>query len=137
MFAPASVAAPSAPADSAARFGVGIDTSRYGHYAAFLNSDLQQAAGELEVVESAAGYARLRQRFTDLVNKHHRIRFFVRLDVAGDLGSPVAVEMDGDAPACARQDEMVPGPGAEYGLSRQDRAGTMGEEQPASWCGSR
>jgi len=28
------------------RFGVGIDTSRYGHYAAFLRDDLQPAAAE-------------------------------------------------------------------------------------------
>ena len=27
------------------RIGVGIDTSRYGHYAAFLREDLQAAAG--------------------------------------------------------------------------------------------
>ena len=63
--------------------GVGIDTSRYGHYAAFLDDKLQQAAAELEVAESAQGYARLRQRFLDLVHTHDRGRFFVRLDVAG------------------------------------------------------
>src|SRR5262249_17259604 len=63
--------------------GVGIDTSRYGHYAAFLDDKLQQAAAELEVAESAQGYARLRQRFADLVQKHGRARFFVRLDIAG------------------------------------------------------
>jgi len=28
-------------------FGVGIDVSRYGHYAAFLRDDLQPAADEL------------------------------------------------------------------------------------------
>ena len=37
--------------------GVGIDTSRYGHYAAFLDADLQTAAADLEIVESAAGIA--------------------------------------------------------------------------------
>jgi transposase len=63
--------------------GVGIDTSRYGHYAAFLDADLQQAAPELEVAESAAGYAKLRQRFTDLVAKHRCVCFQVRIDVAG------------------------------------------------------
>jgi transposase len=63
--------------------GVGIDTSRYGHYAAFLDVDLQPAAAELEVAESAQGYARLRERFAHLVAKHGRVRFFVRLDVAG------------------------------------------------------
>src|SRR5262249_23317243 len=44
---------------------------------------LQQAAADLEVAESAQGYARLRQRFLDLVPKHGRARFFVRLEVAG------------------------------------------------------
>ena len=43
--------------------GVGIDTSRYGHYAAFLRDDLQQAAAELQFVESATGYAQFRTRF--------------------------------------------------------------------------
>jgi transposase len=63
--------------------GVGIDTARYGHYAAFLDEQLRQAAAELEVAESAAGYAQLRQRFVDLVRTHGRVRFLVRVDVAG------------------------------------------------------
>ena len=74
------------PADaggSPTGIGVGLDTSRYGHYAAFLNTDLQAAAPELEVVESAVGYAKLRQRFTDLVNKHGNVHFIVRIDAAG------------------------------------------------------
>ena len=49
-----------APApQSPRRLGVGIDTSRYGHYAAFLRDDLQPAADELAFAESAAGYAPL------------------------------------------------------------------------------
>jgi transposase len=63
--------------------GVGIDTSRYGHYAAFLDADLQTAAPDLEVVESAAGYERLRQCLVDLAAKHGRVHFRVRLDAAG------------------------------------------------------
>ena len=63
--------------------GVGIDTSRYGHYAAFLDADLQTAAPDLEIVESAAGYSRLRQRLVDLVGKHGDVHFRVRLDAAG------------------------------------------------------
>jgi hypothetical protein len=63
--------------------GVGIDTSRYGHYAAFVQSDLQQAAAELQFVESAAGYAQLRERFEQLLAKHGRVHFHVRLDAAG------------------------------------------------------
>src|SRR5918993_1001800 len=63
--------------------GVGLDTSRYGHYAAFLDEDLQTAAPDLEVPESAAGYARFHQRLIDLVAKHGRVHFHVRLDAAG------------------------------------------------------
>ncbi len=63
--------------------GVGIDTSRYGHYAAFLDADLQTAAPDLEVLESAAGYARLRQRLSDLVARFGSVHFHVRLDAAG------------------------------------------------------
>src|SRR5262245_40255673 len=70
------------PADVAV-IGVGLDTSRYGHYAAFLSTDLQTAAPDLEVLESAAGYARLRQRLGDLVARHGRVHFHVRLDAAG------------------------------------------------------
>lgn len=63
--------------------GVGIDTSRYGHYAAFLRHDLQQAAAELQFVESAAGYAQFRTRLQDIVARHGNVHFFVRLDAAG------------------------------------------------------
>lgn len=63
--------------------GVGIDTSRYGHHAAFLDEQLQTAAANLDVVESAAGYALLRQRLIDLVARHGRVHFHVRLDAAG------------------------------------------------------
>ena len=63
--------------------GVGIDTSRYGHYVAFLDADLQTAAPDLEVIESALGYAKLRQRLVDLVRRHGRVHFHIRLDAAG------------------------------------------------------
>jgi transposase len=63
--------------------GVGIDTARYGHYVAFLDDRLQSAAAELEVAESAAGYAKLRQRLTDLAHQHGRVHFHIRLDAAG------------------------------------------------------
>jgi len=65
------------------RIGVGIDTSRYGHYAAFLRDDLQPAAGELQFVESAVGYAQLRSRLEQIVSKLGTVHFAVRLDVAG------------------------------------------------------
>jgi transposase len=65
------------------RVGVGIDTSRYGHYAAFLREDLQPAAAELPFAESAAGYARLRQRLEGIRQRHDPVHFVVRLDAAG------------------------------------------------------
>jgi transposase len=63
--------------------GVGIDTSRYGHYAAFLRDDLQPAAAELSFAESAAGYRQLRQRLDAIALRHTHVRFVIRLDAAG------------------------------------------------------
>jgi hypothetical protein len=65
------------------RCGVGIDTSRYGHSAAFLRADLQPAAPELQFAASAAGYALFRQRLERLVQNHGPLHFLVRLDAAG------------------------------------------------------
>jgi transposase len=71
------------PPPAPARIGVGIDTSRYGHYAAFLGDDLQPAAAELSFAESAAGYAQLRQRLELIARRHPAVTFVVRLDAAG------------------------------------------------------
>ena len=71
------------PPRIATRIGVGIDTSRYGHYVAFLDADLQTAAPDLEVIESALGYAKLRRRLLDLAAKHGFVHFHIRLDAAG------------------------------------------------------
>jgi transposase len=65
------------------RFGVGIDTSRYGHYACFLRDDLQPAADELTFAESAKGYDLFRQRLAHLAAPHPAVTFVVRLDAAG------------------------------------------------------
>jgi transposase len=65
------------------RIGVGIDTSRYGHYAAFLRHDLQPAAAELSFPESSYGYDQLRNRLELLAQRHPDAAFIVRLDVAG------------------------------------------------------
>jgi transposase len=65
------------------RIGVGIDTSRYGHYAAFLRDDLQPAAAELAFAESADGYAQLRCRLEHLAQRHPSVTFVIRLDAAG------------------------------------------------------
>jgi transposase len=67
----------------ATRFGVGIDTSRYGHHAAFLRHDLQPAAAELPFAESAAGYELFRQRLVGIAARHPAVHFAVRLDAAG------------------------------------------------------
>jgi len=65
------------------RVGVGIDTARFGHYAAFLGDDLQPVAAELPFAESAAGYAQLRQRLEHIVQSHKAVQFCIRLDAAG------------------------------------------------------
>src|SRR5262249_43447788 len=74
---------PPPPPPSPRRFGVGIDTSRYGHYAVFLRDDLQPAAPELQFPESAAGYALLRQRLERIRQQQGPVHFLVRLDAAG------------------------------------------------------
>jgi len=64
--------------------GVGFDTSRYGHYAAFLQADLQPAADDLMVVESALGYQQFRQRLDAIAAKDAgHVHFHMRIDVAG------------------------------------------------------
>src|SRR5262245_40250020 len=75
---------PSVPQSPAPRrVGVGIDTSRYGHYACFLREDLQPAAAELTFTESAAGYQQLRQRLELIAQRQGTVTFLVRLDAAG------------------------------------------------------
>jgi transposase len=87
MLAPVVLDPPGSPfalsAASAVRFGVGLDTARYGHYACFLRDDLQPAAEELAFAESAAGYERFRQRLLHLAARHPAVTFIVRLDAAG------------------------------------------------------
>jgi transposase len=65
------------------RLGVGIDTSRYGHYAVFLRDDGQPAAAELAFAESAQGYAQLHQRLQQLAQRHGTVHLAIRLDAAG------------------------------------------------------
>jgi transposase len=75
------VASPEQPPTVA--IGVGIDTSRFGHHACFLWADLQPAAADLKLVESAAGYLQLRQRLEAIAARHGgRVHFRVRLDLA-------------------------------------------------------
>jgi transposase len=78
---PRSPSVPQSPAPQ--RVGIGIDTSRYGHYACFLRDDLQPAAAELTFAESAAGYQQLRQRLELIAQRQGTVAFLVRLDAAG------------------------------------------------------
>ena len=71
-------------AGSLVPIGAGFDTSRYGHDAAFLRADLQPAAADLKILESALGYQQLRQRLDAIAAKHAgHVHFHMRLDVAG------------------------------------------------------
>lgn len=74
--------APAAPAHSVA-IGIGLDTSRYGHHASFLDRSLQEADDDLDFVESGAGYQEFRARLDALVAKHGNVHFHFRVDVAG------------------------------------------------------
>jgi transposase len=75
---------PAQPLPPPVSIGVGIDTSRYGHHACFLRADLQPAAADLKLVESAAGYQQLRDRLLAIAAPHGgRVHFHVRLDLAG------------------------------------------------------
>src|SRR5262249_26016980 len=65
------------------RVAVGIDTSRYGPYAACLRDDLHPAPAELPFPKSAAGYALFRQRLEHIAQPHGPVAFVVRLDAAG------------------------------------------------------
>jgi transposase len=75
--------APNRAAPTPLRIGVGIDTARYGHYAAFLRSDLQPAAAELLFAESGTGYHELRQRLELIAQRLGNVHFVIRLDAAG------------------------------------------------------
>lgn len=83
MLAPTVCDSPaSATVQAPRRVGVGIDTSRYGHYAVFLRDGQQPAAAELAFAESAAGYVQLRQRLNRLAEQGPAV-LHVRLDAAG------------------------------------------------------
>jgi transposase len=85
------------------RFGVGIDTSRYGHYAAFLRDDLQPAADELAFPESGDGYRQLRNRLEAIGNRHGPCLFLVRIDVAGQYADNLLRFLEGLAASGAMQ----------------------------------
>lgn len=71
----------------AALFGVGFDTSRYGHHVTFLRHDLQRACPSFEFPESRQGYDRLLQQFQHLQQRCPTAHFHIRLDVAGQYAA--------------------------------------------------
>ena len=90
-----SVGCPIPVPSSPRRFGVGIDTSRYGYYAAFLRDDLQPAADELTFPESGDGYQQLRNRLQAIGQRHGPCLFLVRIDVAGQYADNLLRFLDG------------------------------------------
>src|SRR5436305_117499 len=103
-----------APApQSPRRYSVGIDTSRYGHYAVFLRDDLQPAAAELQFAESAVGYALFRQRLERIVGHHGPSHFVVRLDAAGQYADKLLHFLHG----LARPNTSSPGSPAPFTLT--------------------
>src|SRR5207248_3057603 len=90
------------------RIGVGIDTSRYGHHAAFLRDDLQPAAAELQSAGSGGGYAQLRGRLEDLAGRHPGVCFLIRLDAAGQYADNLLHFLHGLATHPLRQAGALP-----------------------------
>jgi transposase len=74
---------PSPSPQSPRCIGVGVDTSRYGHYAVFLRDDLQPADAELAFAESEPGYDCFRQRLQRIAERDGPCSFLVRVDAAG------------------------------------------------------
>lgn len=93
-----------APSPALPRVGIGIDTARYGHYAAFLRDDLEPAAAELAFAESAAGYGQLRQRLEHIRQRHRaagrgEVHFVIRIDAAGQYADNLVHFLHGLATA--------------------------------------
>ena len=63
--------------------GVGIDTARYGHCAAFLRDDLKPAAARLEFREVRQGYEELHSRLAEIRRRYPDAEIRVRIDAAG------------------------------------------------------
>jgi transposase len=63
--------------------GVGIDTARYGHCAAFLRDDLKPAAARLEFREGRKGYDELHSRLAEIRRRYPDAEIRVRIDAAG------------------------------------------------------
>jgi transposase len=68
-------------------FGVGFDTSRYGHHVTFLREDLQPACPPCAVAESREGYNQLLHTFHELRQRAAQVHFHIRLDAAGQYAA--------------------------------------------------
>lgn len=77
----------SSSAPLAVLFGVGFDTSRYGHHVTFLRHDLERACPPFEFPESRQGYDRVLQQFQRLQQRCPAAHFHIRLDVAGQYAA--------------------------------------------------
>lgn len=67
--------------------GIGIDTARYGHCAAFLRDDKNPAANLLEFRESRDGYRKLQRRIEQLHKRYPQAQIHVRIDAAGQYSA--------------------------------------------------
>ena len=69
---------------STVHIGVGIDTARYGHYAAFMGEDRQTAARGFSFPESRGGYQQFQAALQRLAERHGgAVHFHIRIDAAG------------------------------------------------------
>lgn len=67
--------------------GIGIDTARYGHCAAFLRDDKNPAAEPLEFRESREGYQKLQRRIEQLQRRYPEAQIHLRIDAAGQYAA--------------------------------------------------
>ena len=69
---------------STVRFGVGIDTARYGHYAHFMGEDRQKVGRGISFPESRKGYQQFQAALQRLADRHGgNVHFHIRIDAAG------------------------------------------------------
>ena len=76
-----------AQANPVTTIGVGIDTSRYGHYVSFLRDDLQPATEPLTMTETREGYDKLLSTLRELSRRYANVEFQIRLDEAGQYAA--------------------------------------------------
>ena len=80
------------------RFGVGIDTSRYGHYAPFSATICSPPPTNSPSPKSGDGYRQLRNRLVAIAKRHGAhvpCLFLVRIDVAGQYADNLLRFLEG------------------------------------------